>query len=599
MGRRAAKICLLPALYTATLAFVGLCRASAGSKDYIDSPFTGQGVPPENGTTVYLSIYLDRLIHLNQQEYFYHAVLGVFLSWYDERAHKSLEEANRKFAKTKECDRPCSNTQMLLPPYDCCDNIWLPSFIIRNIDEYPQGRSQPMQITVRDNVVTWRVQLAGHFYTPMDLRAFPYDTQHLMLHMQLLNPVGHPKVKVVTSSTGTSLFSKGKGDDLSGWVVRNLSIQVSEQPFQHLFEETTRAYSNPRDPAPLIPNPVSSHAEIFNGGDITDVDVQIIIDRLSNYFSLNSILPVAVCTMLSFLTFFVQPDKFHTRLQLVVTLFLSLVAIEFVMDNELPRASYILPTRQLVIVSYAIFTFVAIETLVVYNVANYDKVTEFFQGQQRSRQKRAEMYKRARKEAGLDTMQSRIENVFKGLTGHGSFLVRSGRRWSISALSGHRARHQHRDFDMPGEQKKTIRDTANEIALEKSDEGSTSLSDDLHMGETNSPPDPAVVPVSQLEISRVDIEKPPDEHIADVSDQEGWKQANVSEKWRAMAMHAKVEKALGGAKRLNMMMCDEDRKWYFMWLAWMIDMYCFAFVIIGYGLTGMLIFLINARRSNS
>ncbi len=59
-------------------------------------------------------------------------------------------------------------------------------------------------------------------------------------------------------------------------------------------QETTRAFSNPRDPAPLIPNPLFAHAATFNGGDVTDVDVLIFIDRLSNYFSLNSILPVAV-----------------------------------------------------------------------------------------------------------------------------------------------------------------------------------------------------------------------------------------------------------------------------------------------------------------
>jgi hypothetical protein len=44
---------------------------------------------------------------------------------------------------------------------------------------------------------------------------------------------------------------------------------------------------------------------------------------------------------------------------------------------------------------------VAIETLVVYNVANYDAVTEFFQGHQQARQRRAEMYRQARKAAGL------------------------------------------------------------------------------------------------------------------------------------------------------------------------------------------------------
>lgn len=42
-----------------------------------------------------------------------------------------------------------------------------------------------------------------------------------------------------------------------------------------------------------------------------------------------------VCTALSMLTFFINPDRIDTRLQLVVTLFLALVAIQ-VRDFPIP-----------------------------------------------------------------------------------------------------------------------------------------------------------------------------------------------------------------------------------------------------------------------
>jgi hypothetical protein len=54
------------------LAAIPLVACQAGSKDWMDSPFTGQGTPPPNGTDVYLSPYLDRLIHINEQKYFFH-----------------------------------------------------------------------------------------------------------------------------------------------------------------------------------------------------------------------------------------------------------------------------------------------------------------------------------------------------------------------------------------------------------------------------------------------------------------------------------------------------------------------------------------------
>jgi hypothetical protein len=71
-----------------------------------------------------------------------------------------------------------------------------------------------------------------------------------------------------------------------------------------------------------------------------------------------------------------------------------------------------------VIVSYAILASVAVETLVVYNVANYDKVTEFFRGQQRSRQKRAELYRQMRQEAGLGVTISSDRLIFSNVQHH-------------------------------------------------------------------------------------------------------------------------------------------------------------------------------------
>jgi hypothetical protein len=35
-----------------------------------------------------------------------------------------------------------------------------------------------------------------------------------------------------------------------------------------------------------------------------------------------------ICTAISFVTFFISPEKIDTRLQIVVTLFLTLVAIQ-------------------------------------------------------------------------------------------------------------------------------------------------------------------------------------------------------------------------------------------------------------------------------
>ena len=78
-----------------------------------------------------------------------------------------------------------------------------------------------------------------------------------------------------------------------------------------------------------------------------------------------------------------------------MTLFLALVAIQFVVESDLPKASYVIPTRQLVIASYVALSLIAIETMVVYNVFNWHRVGEYFRGHKRALAKRAELKRRA------------------------------------------------------------------------------------------------------------------------------------------------------------------------------------------------------------
>jgi hypothetical protein len=46
---------------------------------------------------------------------------------------------------------------------------------------------------------------------------------------------------------------------------------------------------------------------------------------------------------------------------------------------------------------------------------------------------------------------------------------------------------------------------------------------------------------------------------------------------------------------VQLIMCEEDRKWYFLWLAWAIDMSCFVILCMGYMVSTVLIFYFNRR----
>ena len=341
----------------------------------------------------------------------YSACFYFLLSWIDTRAPGDVAAASAAVEAdpTKNCERLCNRQKSPPPGALCCDSLWLPTILVRNINEFPQGRTQPSYITVTpEGVVTWRVEVRADLYTTLDLVAFPFDRQSLDVVLQILGRRGESAVRVVPSATGTKLFLAGTGDDLSRFTVTGIRIYAHEpsswsEQFDDKKLKNLRTYSAWDDPAPVVPLPAGAllpNGSVSNvsaapkyGADftVTEVVVAVIISRNSLFDSLNIILPVVVCTCISLLTFFVEPEKLDTRLQIIITLFLSLVAIQFVVESELPSSSYVLPTRQLVIVSYLVLLLVCFEALVVYNVSSWERVFNWFQGMRRAKSARASL----------------------------------------------------------------------------------------------------------------------------------------------------------------------------------------------------------------
>lgn len=114
-----------------------------------------------------MSTYLDRLISVDEKNYLFSVTLYVYLSWTDPRAFAAVAAATTRMNEKSAvgdggagCDRPCSGQEMRHELSLCCDTLWLPSLVFRNINEYPQGRMQAFKITARENdVVTWRVEV--------------------------------------------------------------------------------------------------------------------------------------------------------------------------------------------------------------------------------------------------------------------------------------------------------------------------------------------------------------------------------------------------------------------------------------------------------
>lgn len=131
---------------------------------------------------VFVSAYLDRLISVDEEAYTFHAKTYLIFSWVDPRAPEALKNGtDEMIEKGGECAKPCSGQRMLEgdpTAGTCCTKVWAPAALFRNVYEFPQGRTQPYVFYVSpDGRVSYRVEVNGEYYSPLQLRAYPLDTQ--------------------------------------------------------------------------------------------------------------------------------------------------------------------------------------------------------------------------------------------------------------------------------------------------------------------------------------------------------------------------------------------------------------------------------------
>ncbi|KAL4855826.1 Pyrophosphate-energized vacuolar membrane proton pump [Chlorella vulgaris] len=325
----------------------------------MESPLKGQGMPSNDTTDVYMSVYLDRLIEVDEQHYRHHLIVYFVITWADPTAFETVERATASWlAGNSSCNLQCTNRA---DGVACCDDIYVPSFSFRNVYGFPQDRATNYKMVLLpgpNNSIAWQTFVQGVFYQPMDLSNFPFDSWDLLVQMEFLDssPPEHPGVTVHSSSAGLSLYTVGKGDPVSQWSIDSITLSAEAtllpQP-QRFFQALSDVPSDPSDPLGLTttdaallrgcrPGPTTLAAS----RPVTVVSVKIRITRFWSYHMLNTVLPVLLLGLLSFVVFFLERSDLSSRLGIVVTLFLAMAAVQFVIAENQPASSYVLPTQQ-------------------------------------------------------------------------------------------------------------------------------------------------------------------------------------------------------------------------------------------------------------
>ena len=331
----------------------------------------------------------------------------------------------------------------------------------------------------------------ANMYTTLDVRAFPFDTQTLDLHLQHIQSDPElSRVEWIPSSRGLRIFTIGAGDDLSGFEAKNVFIFVTNDPFPRQFNDPELknqvvARSARGDPAPLNPaKGINASAAFGYDKRVTDITIAVVVKRISLYYVLGMIVPILLLASLAskffrwfgvgkekrttarrclsslffsqpqprpltsspskkkkkkkqsplpVLTLFIDPRLIETRLTSILSLYLANVgeflffhllfqlnssklwfllvhlffplllspksALLFVFESDLPRSSYVLPLRQLALLSHILLFALALETIVVYNIESLSDVKAHFSAMRAASMARAELLRRKEAEA--------------------------------------------------------------------------------------------------------------------------------------------------------------------------------------------------------
>lgn len=250
----------------------------------------------------------------------------------------------------------------------------------------------------------------------MQFKAFPFDTQYLTVQVLSSNNAPNRGVRVIGSASSNNLYNPASGDLVSGWEIDSVTIVTSEGNVTagEAGLENLSTPSHPDDPWPLKPTDESQVRVPYRNPIAGSSGFYIIIQvhRISLYYVLNSIIPVILIVWLSLFVFAISPAHLDTRLGVVVTLTLALTALQFVVSSSLPASTTVVPTQQIILISYFVLAIIALLSVCTYQLTVIE-----------SRKKKKERIRQARQE-----FEDRWVEVKQSLSGQ-MMAARAGSAW--------------------------------------------------------------------------------------------------------------------------------------------------------------------------
>jgi len=241
--------------------------------------------PVEGAREVQIALLLVDLTAVNDAEQSFSADVFLVATWHDpELAGQSEEIRTLGFHEA-----------------------WHPTLLIFNRQDVSESR--PEEVTVQpDGTVTYLQRYTGEFSASLDLREFPRDRQDFFVWLVSPTRVG-ANVTLVPSESIAALRTDRLS--ISDWVVGEATL--TSEPFQ-LAEG---AHVNP------------------------GIKLSFPATRRVTYYTIQVVIPLIAIVMMAYAVFWIAPTVVPTRVGVVVTTMLTLIAYRFMLANHVPRLSYL------------------------------------------------------------------------------------------------------------------------------------------------------------------------------------------------------------------------------------------------------------------
>lgn len=223
---------------------------------------------------------------------------------------------------------------------------WKPEFDITgalDLERAPQDGAYYVRERYRAHgIVSFWQRITGTMRVNLSLSSFPFDTQRLVIQLACFDWGISDCLLVLDEAKKKNLWSDDSAKHLHEWLVTETPTCVSTSIF---LDSDQR--------------------------DVSVLEITVPLERRTRFYTVNILLVVFLLNLLSSCLFIIDPEVLNDRLQICITCFLALVAVNFVVAESLPKINHITYLTLYFLINYVQITLGAIESTIVFLIDRY------------------------------------------------------------------------------------------------------------------------------------------------------------------------------------------------------------------------------------